>query len=229
MKTELIYLILISEIFSLFIFFKIFFSRDNFIMKIILSVLIFVPIIGPIAYFFISGIPESQPLHLQNRGNSYSNVPMRGEYTDNWKPRIEDMRLKISEIEKSIAFDNEAWMLDKTESDVGVHLLLSDGEHIHISGELNWKLIRKNLNDLDWNNNFYQFIVVTEPGISMEVGGSLNEIYGLSAMYRNRHKRVNAVIKQPPESVYEMERILEEFLKPNEVWIKKYDFKFTYY
>lgn len=229
MKEELVYLVIISEILSLFIFFKVVFSRDNLIMKIILSIFVFIPIIGPIAYFFSSGFPEPQPLHFQNRGDSYSNVPMRGEYTDRWQPRIEDMRLKIIELEGLIDSRNESWVNDKTETEVGVHLLLANGENIHVSSELKFSIIKDKLNSLDWINNFYQFVVVTQPGVSMEVGGSLNGVDGLSAMYRNRQDRVDAVIKNPPESFYEMEKILEEFLKPNNVWMQKYDFEFTYY
>mgnify|MGYP001189806281 FL=1 len=63
----------------------------------------------------------------------------------------------------------------------------------------------------------------------MEVGGSLNGIDGLSAMYRDRNNRVDAVIKRPPETVKQMQEILESFISENGNWQQLYDFEFTNY
>lgn len=122
------------------------------------------------------------------------------------------------------------WRSESSESMVGIHLIsdYGNGQQV-LSKEIAEDIISKELNKLDWENNFYQFVVVIEPGVSMEVGGSLNGVDGLSAMYRNRHKRIDAVIKQPPETVKQMEEILFEFVAGNDAWKKKYDFDFMYY
>ncbi len=115
---------------------------------------------------------------------------------------------------------------DSFESEVGVHLLKMGGDYRQLSRELDMQQISAELHKLDWQSNFYQFIVVKEPGISMEVGGSLDESDGLSAYYKNFPEQVEAVIVGPPKSVLEMEQILEAFLQPGEVWKTRYKFGF---
>jgi hypothetical protein len=122
------------------------------------------------------------------------------------------------------------WTVDSTETIVGVHLISDYGsDQVILSKEISNKVIATEINKLDWKNNFYQFVVVLEPGVSMEVGGSLNGIDGLSAMYRNRHNRIDAVINEAPESVLTMQKILEYFILGNDQWQKEYDFNFKAY
>ena len=130
----------------------------------------------------------------------------------------------------SAQVNQDAWKEDPAETIVGIHLISDYGsEHTILSTEISREIIDKELEKLDWNNNFYQFAVVVSPGVSMEVGGSLNGIDGLSAMYRDRNNRVDAVIKRPPETVKQMQEILESFISENGNWQQLYDFEFTNY
>ena len=115
---------------------------------------------------------------------------------------------------------------DDFESEVGVHLLELGGEPRCLLRELDMAGISEELHKLDWQSNFYQFVVVKEPGVSMEVGGSLDESDGLSAYYKNFPEKIEAVIVAPPKTVLEMEQILEAFLQPDEVWKTRYEFGF---
>ena len=123
-----------------------------------------------------------------------------------------------------------SWENEPSESIKGIHLLYEYGaKYSFLSKQVSPAIIRRELGKLDWKNNFFQFVVVVEPGISMEVGGSLNPQDGLSAMYRDRHKRVDAVIISPPTSVNEMEEILVSFIKADGAWKDKYAFEFVSY
>ena len=122
------------------------------------------------------------------------------------------------------------WMDDPTEATAGVHLLSDYGsDHKYLSSDISIAAISEEIRKLDWQENFYQFVVVMDPGISMEVGGSMNGIDGLSAMYRNRHDRIVAVIKEPPENVTEMIDILDQFISGTNEWMHKHDFEFSSY
>jgi hypothetical protein len=124
----------------------------------------------------------------------------------------------------------ESWKEDPSETVVGIHLLTDYGSgHQLLSQELSEKKIREEIYKLEWQRKFYQLVVVTEPGISMEVGGSMNPNVGLSAMYRNRRNRIDAVIISPPSTVDEMAEILIAFLREDESWKKEYEFEFTKY
>ncbi|CAA0104241.1 Uncharacterised protein [BD1-7 clade bacterium] len=133
-------------------------------------------------------------------------------------------------ISANAQIESADWKLDPTETTIGIHLIsdYGNGQSL-LSKEISNKSIATEINKLDWVSNFYQFIVVLEPGISMEIGGSLNGINGLSAMYRNRHNRINAVINEAPESVLQMQNILEDFILGDDQWKKKYDFDFKAY
>jgi hypothetical protein len=123
-----------------------------------------------------------------------------------------------------------SWETEPSESIRGIHLLSNYGaKYSFISEQVSPAIIRRELDKLDWKNNFYQFVIVLQPGISMEVGGSLNPQDGLSAMYRDRHKRVDAVIVSPPTSVTEMGDILVSFIDADGSWRNKYEFEFVPY
>lgn len=124
----------------------------------------------------------------------------------------------------------ESWKEDPSETVVGIHLLTDYGSgYQFLSRELSDKKVREEINKLEWQRRFYQLVVVTKPGISMEVGGSINPNVGLSAMYRDRHNRIDAVIISPPSTVDEMAEILIAFLREDESWKKEYEFEFTKY
>jgi hypothetical protein len=112
-----------------------------------------------------------------------------------------------------------AWENDPIESVVGIHVLTDYGsQHRHLGKNLNASHALSELRKLPWTKQFMQFVVVTKPGVSMEVGGSLNGVDGLSAVYRNRHDAVEAVTKVAPKSVKEMEYILGSFLNDDGKW-----------
>ena len=133
-------------------------------------------------------------------------------------------------INANARIESADWTLYPTETTVGIHLISDYGNYqTLLSKDISNKIISTEINKLDWVSNFYQFVVVLEPGISMEVGGSLNGIDGLSAMYRNRHNRIDAVINEAPETVLQMQNILEDFILGDHKWQKKYDFDFKAY
>lgn len=119
---------------------------------------------------------------------------------------------------------------DHFERTVGMHLLSNYGsEYTFLGASITQEDIKRELRKLDWPNGFYQFVVISEPGISMEVGGSLDPSDGLSARYLNRSTKVEGVIITPPESVEEMEDILIKFADSDESWKSDYDFGFVTY
>ena len=117
------------------------------------------------------------------------------------------------------------WRSDPIESKQGIHLLSDYGRgHHYLSSNLEIANVQSELNKLNWTKNFLQFVVVTQPGISMEVGGSLNGIDGLAGVYRNRLSSTEAYTFKAPESVKEMEEILKSFLRNDNSWKAKFQF-----
>jgi hypothetical protein len=124
----------------------------------------------------------------------------------------------------------DAWKSDPTESNVGIHVIPNFGDDPTVfSPTISNDAIHAALRSVDWINGFHQVVVVTAPGISMEVGGSLDQEHGLSAMYRDRHDRVDAVIVNPPETIEEMESILISFIRQDGSWRQEYEFDFKHY
>ena len=122
------------------------------------------------------------------------------------------------------------WQSDPVESKVGIHILYDmGGEHRHWSERASIEEALSAIRSIRWEREFAQIIAVTEPGISMDVGGSLDDEHGLSAMHVNRHQRRNALIVPPPESVGEMEDIMRVFLVSDEAIFDKYRFDFGSY
>jgi len=122
------------------------------------------------------------------------------------------------------------WESEASETEIGVHVLSNFGEEQHlVSSTISKQTIRDALRSLDWVNGFHQVVVVTSRGVSMEVGGSLDPEHGLSAMYRSRADRVDAVILNPPETVEEMENILLSFIGKDDSWRQDYEFTFRHY
>ena len=122
------------------------------------------------------------------------------------------------------------WESEASETQVGVHVITNLGEEQHlVSSAISKQTIHSALRNLDWVNGFHQVVVVTSRGVSMEVGGSLDPGHGLSAMYRNRANRVDAVIVSPPETVEDMESILLSFIGKDDAWRQEYEFTFKHY
>ncbi len=116
------------------------------------------------------------------------------------------------------------WEDDSIEGVKGLHLLNDYGDgHEFISKSIDVQTVITQLKKLPWKTEFIQLIVVTQPGISMEVGGSLNGIDGLSAVYRNRITKEEYITVHAPESVREMEEILVSFLNGDDKWKLNFD------
>jgi hypothetical protein len=114
-----------------------------------------------------------------------------------------------------------AWETDPIESRIGTHVIPNFGDDpARFSSEISEAGIRTALKSVDWESGFHQVIVVTAPGVSMEVGGSLDPDHGLSAVYRNRHERTELITRDAPRSIAELEAILLAFAKNDDSWRK---------
>ena len=82
------------------------------------------------------------------------------------------------------------------------------------------EIIRSTIRRLDWVDGFHHVWLVTPPGESLEVSGSLDPDYGLSSAYRDWSNNVVRVIKEPPISVDQMEDLLVSFHLGDGRWEK---------
>ena len=122
---------------------------------------------------------------------------------------------------------SSSWESDPVESKVGIHVLSNFAQDIYVFSEgVTEKNVRDALQSVDWIGGFHQIVVVTSPGISMEVGGSLNPDDGLSAVYRDRTRGIEAVTKEGPEDIAALQAILLAFLKPGDDWQQVQEFSF---
>ena len=120
-----------------------------------------------------------------------------------------------------------AWQEDPIESRVGIHIVPNFGDDpTEFIPDVSAEAVRTALKSVDWVRGFHQVVVVTAPGISMEVGGSLNPDHGLSAVYRNRPEGLEAVTREAPETIAQLEAILLAFLEPGDSWqqVQVFDF-----
>lgn len=119
----------------------------------------------------------------------------------------------------------QAWETHPVESRIGTHIIANFGDdQTRFFPEVTETRIRTALKSVDWGNGFHQVVVVTAPGVSMEVGGSLDPDHGLSAVYRNRHERTELITKDAPRSIAELEAILLAFAKQDDSWRKVREF-----
>jgi hypothetical protein len=108
----------------------------------------------------------------------------------------------------------------------GLYLLSDYGHSCQlVSVAISPSAIEDLVNRIEWEAGFYQVICTRQPGVSMEVGGSLNGADGLSALYRNRPESVECVVTQPPENRAEMIQILISFALSKDPWHEKYTFE----
>ena len=89
--------LIVSAIISLILIVHLWCTNEYLAIKIVLSLITFVPFIGPVFYCFYFGMSgvKSQARHLQNRG-------ARGEYTDTWNsmaPMLKSFRKEKVESE----------------------------------------------------------------------------------------------------------------------------------
>ncbi len=71
----------LSWVLSLYLLYKLWSSVDFLVIKLGLSALLLVPIVGPLAYYWIQSFPESAPPEL--RSHAY------GSYYDKWRSLLE--------------------------------------------------------------------------------------------------------------------------------------------
>ena len=121
---------------------------------------------------------------------------------------------------------------DTLEQYPGLHVLGGelgpDYEYRFISKEISENIIEQLLNDLDWIDGFHQVILVSEPSVSIEVGGSMSPEHGLSGVfrdYRNEENKIHLVTEFPPTNIGQMKQILVLFSVKNENWKSLYGFK----
>ena len=106
---------------------------------------------------------------------------------------------------------------------VGLHVLTNfPTERVFVTDSPVEADIVETIRDLDWRNGFHQVILVTSPGVSMEVGGSLEPGVGLSSVYRDLNNRIYRVTRYPPETTMEMEKILLSFHAGDNEWEEMY-------
>lgn len=67
-RSSLLFLLIaVSEVIALLLIWRIWRSDDYFAMKIALSVLAVIPVVGTLGALWIHGLPPRQPLAIQNR------------------------------------------------------------------------------------------------------------------------------------------------------------------
>lgn len=76
----LLYFVILSQVVSIFLIFRIWKSRDYMILKVLLFVVVLIPFVGPIFYFIGSdGTPR-----LRDNLNASGRLFGRGRYTEWW-------------------------------------------------------------------------------------------------------------------------------------------------
>ena len=108
---------------------------------------------------------------------------------------------------------------------VGLHVLSDYGDiHRFISDTPNRRIIIDTIRELDWENGFHSVILIKQPGLSLEVGGSLDPSDGLSSVYTDEANGAVEVTIDPPQSIGEMENLLVDFLGAAGRWRQMHQF-----
>lgn len=81
-------------------------------------------------------------------------------------------------------------------------------------------IIRATIRSLDWVEGFHHVVLVTSPGVSLEVGGSLDPDTGLSSSYVDENNSIVRIIRDAPLSVKHMEDLLVSFHSGDGRWEK---------
>jgi|SRR5690606_31022470 len=100
----LLYSIIVSELISVYLLYRIWRSQDYLFLKVLITAAVLVPFIGPVFYFIGT---EGAPRHRNNL-NASGHLFGRGRYTEWWdsekgrmKKKIETLEKKVNEREKS--------------------------------------------------------------------------------------------------------------------------------
>lgn len=115
---------------------------------------------------------------------------------------------------------------DPVEDAPGLHVLSDYGsEHGFVDKTPTEETIRATLRSLDWVGGFHQVVLVTSPGVSLEVGGSLDPDDGLAAVYRDSKNNIFRCPSKPPTTIENMEDLLISFYLGDGRWEHMYDFQ----
>lgn len=107
----------------------------------------------------------------------------------------------------------------------GLHVLSEYGaQHRFVDKNPTEETIRATIRSLDWVGGFHQVILVTSPGVSLEVGGSLDPDDGLASVYRDSKNKIYRVTREPPITVEHMEDLLVSFYLGDGQWKRMYDY-----
>lgn len=92
----LLYFIIISELISIYFLYRIWKAQDYLFFKILLSVLVLIPFVGPIFYLIGS---DSSP-RVRDNLNASGSLFGRGRYTEWWDSEKARMEKKIKELKE---------------------------------------------------------------------------------------------------------------------------------
>ena len=137
----------------------------------------------------------------------------------------EDMRV-ANEIWFEIVMGDEGVQSSDPEFLSGLHVFSDYGsKYRYIHENPTEETIRTMIRSLDWVDGFHQVLLVVSPGISLEVGGSLNPEDGLHSVYRDWNRGIPKVTKEPPTTVENMEELLVSFHFGDGRWQQMYDYE----
>ena len=115
---------------------------------------------------------------------------------------------------------------DPVEDVPGLHVLSDYGSRYGLVDKYpTEKSIRATIRSLDWVGGFHQVVLVTSPGVSLEVGGSLDPDDGLAAVYRHSKYKTFQCPTKPPATIENMEDLLVSFYFGDGRWKQMYDFE----
>lgn len=108
----------------------------------------------------------------------------------------------------------------------GLHVLSEDDDQTRcVDKNPTEDTIRAMLRSLDWDGGFHAVFLVTAPGVSLEVGGSLAIDIGLSSVFRDLHNEIYRVVSQAPATIENLEDLLVSFYKGDGRWEQMYDYE----
>ena len=115
---------------------------------------------------------------------------------------------------------------DSADDVPGLHVLSDYGaQHTFVDKHPTEEIIRATIRSLDWVDGFHQVLLVTSPGVSLEVGGSLDPDHGLASVHRDWKNEIYRVTREPPTSVRNMEDLLVSFHLGDGRWEQMYDYE----
>ena len=91
-------IVIVSELISLYILFLIWSASGRLALKVFLSIVALVPVIGPI-FYWASAPPSIQRRHLKDKPSDISHLGGYGRYSDWWLEEKPKMEKRIREAE----------------------------------------------------------------------------------------------------------------------------------